>query len=469
MSKSSFLQPRNNRNLMKTLRALIIVLFTALVPLMAQQPQQATPVQEFKPILAGIELKDGDSLVFLGDSITHQCLYTQYIEDYFYTRFPEKRISFHNSGVGGDRAEDALARFDDDVAAFKPKYVTILLGMNDGSYTKFEPQVFETYEKGMNELLDKIATLGALAVPMTPTMHDSRAARMRKPAEPRDTYYNSVLAFYGTWLREVASQRGLGFVNMWAPLNDLTMEKRKKEPNFTLIPDAVHPSPTGQVVMATAIINDMIPRSSVSHIVVRQQPKTGKFNITAVNGKAADLEATDDKISFTFKANALPWVLPPEAIGGYTLTHAGHRYSNEKITVGNLKPGKYELRIDGQPVGSYTDGQLAFGVELECNDKTPQYQQALKVAMLNKDRNEKALKPERGLWVSLKVKRRELKKLESGADKDAAAAKRVELEKWLPEFKTGVAEKLALAKQLEDQIYEANKPVVRKYELVCLP
>jgi len=55
---------------------------------------------------------DGDTVVFLGDSITHQCLYTQYVEDYFYTRFPGKRIHFHNAGVGGDRAANALARFE---------------------------------------------------------------------------------------------------------------------------------------------------------------------------------------------------------------------------------------------------------------------------------------------------------------------------------------------------------------------
>ncbi|MDD4872789.1 MAG: SGNH/GDSL hydrolase family protein [Kiritimatiellae bacterium] len=454
---------------MKTLRTLIVVLFTAIVPLFAQQTNTPVAVPEFKPILSGIELKDGDTMVFLGDSITHQCLYTQYIEDYYYTRYPDRRICFHNSGIGGDRAADALARFDDDVAAFKPKYVTILLGMNDGSYTNFVPQIFETYEKGMIELLDKIAAIGALAIPMTPTMHDSRAARMRKPAEPRDTYYNSVLAFYGTWLREIASQRGLGFVNMWTPLNDLTMTQRKKDPNFTLIPDAVHPSPTGQVVMATAIINDMIPRSTVSQIIVRQQPKTGKFTVTGINGKAADLQAGDDKISFTFKANALPWVLPPDAADGCKLTHLGHRYSNEKITVGNLKPGKYELRIDGELVGAFTEGQLAFGVELEGNEKTPQYQQALKVAMLNKERNEKAVKALRGHWLKLKMMRREIQKLESGTDKDAAAAKRAEFEKWLPEFKPGVAEKLAQIKQYEDQIYAANKPVMRKYELTRMP
>jgi lysophospholipase L1-like esterase len=413
--------------------------------------------QEYKQPLAAIDLKDGDSFIFLGDSITHQCLYTQYIEDYYYTRYPERRLHFHNAGVGGDRAADALARFDDDVAAFKPKYVTILLGMNDGSYTNFCPEIFTTYSTGMTELLDKLAAIGAAAIPMTPTMFDARAMELRPPKSPRYRYpyYNAVLAFYGTWLREVAGQRGLGFVNMWTPLNDITGEQRKKDPKFTLIADAIHPDAPGQVIMATSIVNDMVPRTLVSNIILCQQPKTGKYIVSALNGKATDLQATDNNITFTFKANALPWVVPTNAVLGCDLTHLGHRYSNEKITVRNLKPGKYELRIDDQLIGAYLDGQLAFGVELEGNAKTPQYQQALQVATLNKERNEKAVKPLRDLWGKLKGKRR--------------GGNQAELDKWLPEFKAGVAETIALAKQYEDQIYQANQPVARKYEITRVP
>ena len=464
---------------MKTLKLALLILFTAVAPLLAQ---------ELKPTLAGIDLKDCDSLVFLGDSITHQCLYTQYIEDFYYTRYPDRRIHFHNSGVSGDRAADALARFDEDVAAFKPKYVTILLGMNDGTYTKFEPEVFATYEKDMTAailssnavmsyekdmtaLLDKIAALGATAVPMTPTMFDSRAALVRTKGKVglRESYYNSVLAFYGSWLREQAGIRGLGFVDMYGPLNSLTMEQRKTDPNFTMITDAIHPCPGGQVVMATSIIADMIPRGPVSGIVIRQNAKTGKHTIAGVNGKGSDIQASDDKITFTFKANALPWVLPPDAADGYKLTHAGHRYSNEKITVGNLKPGKYELRIDGELVGTYLESQLAHGVELEGNEKTPQYQQALKVAMLNKERNDKAVRPLRDKWSQLKRGRHELAKLEQEGKNDALAAKRDAFEKWLPEFKANVAKFIELAKEYEDQIYAANQPVARKYEITRVP
>ena len=125
--------------------------FAASVP--AQNQPAAAPVTEFKKIAGPMELKEGDTVVFLGDSITHQCLYTQYVEDYFYTRFPNKRLRFHNAGVGGDRASSALARFDEDVASFKPKYVTILLGMNDGSYRDFDKAIFDTYQQDMTKLL----------------------------------------------------------------------------------------------------------------------------------------------------------------------------------------------------------------------------------------------------------------------------------------------------------------------------
>jgi len=139
----------------------------------------APAADEILPPLAKMDLNDGDTVVFLGDSITHQCLYTQYVEDFFYTRFPDKNIRFHNAGVGGARAWDALARFDRDVAAYQPKYVTVLLGMNDGRYQPYNEDVFQTYHRDMQLLIQRIQKTKAVPVLMTPTMFDSRAARLR--------------------------------------------------------------------------------------------------------------------------------------------------------------------------------------------------------------------------------------------------------------------------------------------------
>jgi len=132
------------------LAGLVIAILLTSLPLHAQEtpeePEGAAP-------LAKLDLKDGDSFVFLGDSITHQCLYTQYVENYFYTHFPKMRLKFHNAGVGGAKAWDALQRFDEDVASYKPKYVSVLLGMNDGTYQPFKDEVFSKYHGDMTTVV----------------------------------------------------------------------------------------------------------------------------------------------------------------------------------------------------------------------------------------------------------------------------------------------------------------------------
>jgi lysophospholipase L1-like esterase len=415
-----------------------------------------------------MELKDGDTVVFLGDSITHQCLYTQYVENYFYTRYPKMRLHFHNAGVGGDRARDALTRFDEDVAPYKPKYVTVLLGMNDGSYRGFDQQVFDTYRTDMTTLLDRIEALGAIAIPMTPTMHDARAARVKGGQEPRDTYYNGVLALYGAWLREMAQVRGLGFVDMYSPLNNLTMGKRKTDPDWTMIKDAVHPGPVGQTVMATSIIADMVKRTVVSQIAIDAVPGAPKSTVS--NAKLDGLAYADGKLSFTALEGALPWVLPEDAAEGAQLTALGHRYSNQRVTVRLLPKGKYALKIDGQEVGRYTDAQLARGVELENNARTPQYQQALAVALLNERRNVEAYNPLRGQYAQLKGKRRDLQKAIEGleATDPQAVEKKSAFNQWYAEQKAKVAELRAAAKAIEDEIYRANQPKPHTYEITLV-
>jgi len=417
---------------------------------------------EHKTPVTSIELNDGDTLVFLGDSITHQCLYTQYVEDYFYTRYPDRRIRFHNAGVSGDKATHALRRFDRDVAAFEPKYVTILLGMNDGSYRRFEQDIFDAYERDMAGLMDRLTKLGATTIAMGPSMYDSRVARTKPPRWLKDQeqvkqatrYYNAVLAFYGTWLRDEAIHRGMGYVDMIAPLSGHTTQTRLKEPDFTVIPDAVHPDANGQAIMAFSLLEQMNSLRQVSGVTANRV--RGKWRVSGgKTGEITDVEGDEDGVAFTFKAPALPWVLPPEAARGYALTKAGHKMSNERLVVRGLKPGKYELKIDGVIVGQYTHAQLGSKVELQSNERTPQYQQALKVALLNKERNEKAVRPYRNQFSRLKGQQsREIDK------KDPAA-----FATFMEKFEAELARLKKLSREYEDKIYDANKPQPRRYEI----
>lgn len=443
--------------------SLILLAFTATARLFADEPAAEAYVPAAP--LSELELENGDSFVFLGDSITHQCLYTQYVEDFFYQRMPHIRLKFHNAGVGGARAWDALARFDEDVARYRPKYVSVLLGMNDGSYQAFDQATFETYRRDMTTVIERIVATGATPILMTPTMYDSRASRLfprkgRTYSEGLLTQYNSVLTYYGTWLREVATEKGFGFVDMWGPLNNLTIDARKKEPAFTMIRDAVHPDAPGQAVMAVAIIDDLGLRSPLSSITLRLHGN-GNPKATATGGIISDLKRTDSGVEFTWLAQGLPWVLPEEAAIGVSLTKLGHRNSREAFQVHGLAPGRYELSIDGAVVGTWSSEQLSRHVELQANDKTPQYQQSLQITQLNHTRNSGPVRNLRNEWRQFQAYTRAERDAQSDDDRDRIA----QMKKQLEGLSERVAAHAAEAKKIEDQIFDVNQPVARKYVL----
>lgn len=434
---------------------------------------------------ATLDLQDGDTLVFLGDSITHQCLYTQYVEDFFFTRYPDRNIHFHNAGVSGDKAADALRRFDDDVTALHPKYVTVLLGMNDGQYSDFTPEIFDAYQRDMTQVLEKIDSTGAKAVVFTPTPfdHHQLALRLKDPVyrfKDREfsPQYNSVLGFFSGWLRETAGQRRLPCIDLWGPLNDFTFSARRTEPDFTLVPDAIHPGEAGQFIMAYSLLSQFSPdRKTVSSISLSKLGQRWIAAGGATAGTMSDLQPLPDGkgVTFTHLSPALPWVVPdagseeklkwesvkPAALG-MALTHAGHKLGSERLKISGLEPGLYEIRIDGQPIGKpVPQTTLAAKIELQDNAATPQHQQALQVALLNRERNDQAMRPLRDIWGRIKGLRKQL---------DAAKPEgRDRIEKEIADKIASTKPLIELGRQYEQRVHTAAAPLARHYEVRLLP
>jgi lysophospholipase L1-like esterase len=109
----------------------------------------------------GFGLHDGDTVVFYGDSITEQRLYTGDIENFLLTRYSARKVRFINSGVGGDKVSGGWAgpvdlRLSRDVFPYKPTVVTIMLGMNDGYFRPWNDGVFSTYADGYRHIVEEV-------------------------------------------------------------------------------------------------------------------------------------------------------------------------------------------------------------------------------------------------------------------------------------------------------------------------
>ena len=101
--------------------------------------------------------KDGDVVVMIGDSITEQHLYSNYVEMWTVTRFPNWKLTFRNTGIGGDTSTGGNTRTVRDVLSFRPTAVTVTFGMNDAGYQAFDQTRFDNYVKGLQGMIDQLA------------------------------------------------------------------------------------------------------------------------------------------------------------------------------------------------------------------------------------------------------------------------------------------------------------------------
>lgn len=78
-----------------------------------------------------------------------------------------RKFQMVNSGISGNNTREALDRFDQDVAFFKPACVVITFGGNDCNPNPPKWVGFEQFEKNMVTIVRKVRDLGAIPVLQT--------------------------------------------------------------------------------------------------------------------------------------------------------------------------------------------------------------------------------------------------------------------------------------------------------------
>lgn len=361
-------------------------------------------------------LKSGDRVCFYGDSITEQRFYGVDVETYVLTRFPGLKVKFVNSGVGGDTVRGGWAgpidlRLARDVFPFKPNVVTIMLGMNDGKYTSFNDSHFADYTNGYEHIIHSLQQHlpGVKIVLIQPTPYDDVTYEPLFPGG-----YNAVLLRYAAFVKQLAAEHNFLCVDFMTPLVNVMQQAQLQGTNISrqVIPGRIHPSPASELVMAQSLLQAWNAPATVTDVAI----DAGKDAVIKCDNTAVtDLKAQAGAVSWTQRDGSLPFPIldlhavwpqyPPTARHGNSLTFfwpappLEWNYTNaisetilklsgfygaldeEPLRVSGLKAGDYQLKINGQTVGTFSDAQLGDGIDL-ARYPTPMLEQAYGVQAL---------------------------------------------------------------------------------------
>jgi lysophospholipase L1-like esterase len=326
----------------------------------------------------GFKIKNGDRVLFYGDSITEQRLYTNYIETFIVTRFPDLDVRFRNVGVGGDRVTGGWAgpidtRLKRDFYPYKPTVATIMLGMNDASYQAYNQGIFDTYANGFKAIVDGIKknVPACKLYLIQPSPFDDVT---QKPGW--DPGYNSVLATYGEFVTRLAAANGATAVDLNGPLVADLKAAEAKNPGVArkLIEDRVHPGGAFQLLMAGEVLKAWGAPSTVTDVAIdfgkRTVAKAVASKVTL--GQGLEWTQLDERLPF-------PLQMSDERVAlAMNSSDFVAKLNRQMLKVTGLTADNYELQIDGKAVGKFSKSELEDGVNLALLN-TPMTEQAAKV------------------------------------------------------------------------------------------
>jgi lysophospholipase L1-like esterase len=200
------------------------------------------------------ELKKGDKIVFLGDSITQggggEKGYCTLVQKGVEAKMPDAGITFVNAGISGNKVPDVQGRLQKDVLDKKPTLVFIYIGINDVWHWKLVDGAPTTggtpkdkYEAGLKDVIGKIKDAGATVILCTPSVIGEKA--------PGTNERDKMLDEYSDISRAVAKETGVQLVDLHKAFQDYERANNKEDKDRgVLTSDSCHLSDAGNQLVA---------------------------------------------------------------------------------------------------------------------------------------------------------------------------------------------------------------------------
>jgi lysophospholipase L1-like esterase len=328
--------------------------------LLALVPVSVTRADDFA-------LRDGDTVVFLGDSITAARTYGKLIENYALLRYPDRKVRFVNAGVGGDTAAGGVKRLERDVLSHKPTVVIVAYGVNDiGWGLKADNEHKKAYLDGVRGIVEVCKKREARVYIC------SAAATGEDPAKSETGFLQKMCdegmelsrSLGGHVIDVQRTMRGIQ-KKIWAA-NAKVADKAKHETLHAA--DGVHLNDLGQLAMAFAILKGLGAPADVSSVSIDAE---GTKLIAAKGCAVKELAANGGVLEFTRLDDGLPFNYGIFYALNYRYVPVPDELNRYLLAVKNLPKGGYEITADGRSVGVFAAEQLAAGVNVASTTTDP--------------------------------------------------------------------------------------------------
>lgn len=311
---------------------------------------QTQPRSTSESVSALFELKKGDRVVFLGNSLFENDFQYGYLELALTTRWPDRDLTFRNLGWTGDNVfgvarttitnpPTAYELLMEHLTRAKPTVVFVAYG---GIEAEEGETGIPTFAEGLNKLLNKIDSLGARAILISP-IPILTADSVANPVSR-----NAMLERYSAAMAKIASERGKRFVDVFRPVQ--AMSKMA-----TLTENGIHLNETGYYCLATILEKALGLPSRNEPITATASPNT----------------------AFTISEKQLPLPLPADQTG---LANTG-----KSLKIPGLKKGFYTLTANGAELKTASANDWEKGVAI---NQGPLFEQVRALRQLILKKNE---------------------------------------------------------------------------------
>jgi lysophospholipase L1-like esterase len=193
-------------------------------------------------------LKKGDAIVAIGDSITQAGGYLRDIDAALAGLQPALQLlPIVNVGISGQKAEDLVGRFQNDVVDRKPAVVTLSIGINDVWHrlgAAHDEKVLKAYTANVTKMVAMAQAAGIKIILLTPTVIQEDPA----------TEGNKRLAPYVDALKALAREQKCGLADLHAMFLEALKHKPADVKGNWLTTDGVHMNALGDAIMAAGVL-----------------------------------------------------------------------------------------------------------------------------------------------------------------------------------------------------------------------